>query len=59
MLRAYQIPMFGPTKNSVFEDLSWSEILVFALLIIAAIYLGLSPKCLTDFVATSINQPTL
>lgn len=59
MLRAYQIPMFGPTKNSVFEDLSWSEILVFALLVITAIYLGLSPKCITDFVANSINQPTL
>ena len=59
MLKAYQAPMFGPTKVTAFEDLHWSEIAVFALLSIAAIYLGLSPQCLTDFVAHSLSQPTL
>lgn len=59
MLKAYQAPMFGPTKVSGFEDLHWSEITVFAILSIAAIYLGLSPQCLTDFVAHSLSQPTL
>jgi NADH:ubiquinone oxidoreductase subunit 4 (subunit M) len=59
MLKAYQAPMFGPTKVTAFEDLHWSEIAVFAILSIAAIYLGLSPQCLTDFVAHSLSQPTL
>jgi NADH:ubiquinone oxidoreductase subunit 4 (subunit M) len=58
MLKAYQAPMFGPTINATFEDLHWSEIAVFAILSIAAIYLGLAPQCLTDFVAHSLTQPT-
>ena len=58
MLKAYQAPMFGPTINATFEDLHWSEIAVFAILSIAAIYLGLAPQCLTDFVAHSLPQPT-
>jgi NADH-quinone oxidoreductase subunit M len=58
MLRAYQAPMFGPSKFSSFQDLHWSEITVFAILSIAAIYLGLAPQCLTDFVAHSLTQPT-
>lgn len=58
MLKAYQAPMFGPTINATFEDLHWSEIAVFAILSIAAIYFGLAPQCLTDFVAHSLTQPT-
>lgn len=57
MLKAYQAPMFGPTKIAAFQDLNWSEIAVFAILSIAAIYLGLAPQCLTDFVAHSFTQP--
>jgi NADH-quinone oxidoreductase subunit M len=58
MLRAYQAPMFGPTKITEFADLHWSELAVFAILSIAAIYFGLAPQCLTDFVAHSLTQPT-
>lgn len=58
MLRAYQAPMFGPTKFAAFQDLHWSEFVVFAILSVAAIYLGLAPQCLTDFVAHSLTQPT-
>lgn len=58
MLRAYQVPMFGPSKFASFQDLHWSEWLVFAILSVAAIYLGLAPQCLTDFVAHSLTQPT-
>ena len=58
MLRAYQAPMFGPTKFASFQDLHWSEFVVFAILSVAAIYLGLAPQCLTDFVAHSLTQPT-
>ncbi len=56
MLRAYQDTMFGPTKIAVFADLHWSEWTVFAILSIAAIYLGLAPQCLTDFVGHSLLQ---
>jgi NADH:ubiquinone oxidoreductase subunit 4 (subunit M) len=56
MLRAYQDTMFGPTQISTFADLHWSEISVFAILTIAAIYLGLSPQCLTEFVGHSLVQ---
>jgi NADH:ubiquinone oxidoreductase subunit 4 (subunit M) len=48
--------MFGPTKVAVFADLHWSEWTVFAILSIAAIYLGLAPQCLTDFVGHSLVQ---
>jgi NADH:ubiquinone oxidoreductase subunit 4 (subunit M) len=58
MLKAYQAPMFGPTQINSFQDLQWSELTVFAILSIAAIYLGLAPQCLTDFVAHSLTQPT-
>ena len=50
--------MFGPTKVNSFQDLHWSELTVFAILSIAAIYLGLAPHCITDFVAHSLTQPT-
>jgi NADH:ubiquinone oxidoreductase subunit 4 (subunit M) len=56
MLRAYQDSMFGPTQISLFADLHWSEITVFAILSIAAIYFGLAPQCLTDFVGHSLVQ---
>lgn len=56
MLRAYQDSMFGPTKVAVFADLHWSEMTVFAILTVAALYLGLAPQCLTDFVAHSLIQ---
>ncbi len=56
MLRAYQDTMFGPTQINAFADLHWSEVSVFAILSIAAIYLGLSPQCLTEFVSHSLTQ---
>ena len=54
MLRAYQVSMFGTPKMTSFEDLKWNEILVFALLTAAAILIGISPKCIMDFVKPSI-----
>ncbi|MFM7682338.1 MAG: proton-conducting transporter membrane subunit, partial [Bacteroidota bacterium] len=56
MLRAYQISMFGAPKMTSFEDLKWNEILVFALLTVAAIVIGISPKCIMDFVKPSIEH---
>jgi NADH-quinone oxidoreductase subunit M len=54
MLRAYQVSMFGAPKMTSFEDLKWNEILVFALLTAAAVLIGISPKCIMDFVKPSI-----
>jgi NADH-quinone oxidoreductase subunit M len=54
MLRAYQVSMFGAPKMTSFEDLKWNEMLVFALLTAAAILIGISPKCIMDFVKPSI-----
>jgi NADH-quinone oxidoreductase subunit M len=54
MFRAYQVSMFGAPKMTSFEDLKWNEILVFALLTAAAILIGISPKCIMDFVKPSI-----
>ena len=54
MLRAYQLSMFGAPKLASFEDLKWNEILVFAVLLTAAILLGLFPQFVIDFVKPSI-----
>jgi NADH-quinone oxidoreductase subunit M len=56
MLRAYQISMFGAPKMTSFEDLKWNEILVFALLTVAAILIGISPECIMNFVKPSIEH---
>ncbi len=56
MLRAYQLSMFGAPKMTQFEDLKWNEILVFALLTIAAIAIGISPQCIMNFVKPSIEH---
>jgi NADH-quinone oxidoreductase subunit M len=56
MLRAYQNSMFGPSTVTSFQDLHWNELLVFAILGIAAIYFGLSPKCILDFVSPTFDH---
>ena len=56
MLRAYQLSMFGAPKMTSFEDLKWNEILVFALLTVAAIVIGISPNCIINFVKPSIQH---
>jgi NADH:ubiquinone oxidoreductase subunit 4 (subunit M) len=48
--------MFGAPKMTAFEDLKWNEILVFALLTVAAILIGISPECIMNFVKPSIEH---
>lgn len=55
MLRAYQGSMFGPTKVTSFQDLSWNEYLVFAILTVAAVGIGLYPQIIMDFIKPSIT----
>jgi NADH-quinone oxidoreductase subunit M len=55
MLRAYQGSMFGPSKVTVFKDLTWNEYLVFALLTVAAVGFGLYPQIIIDFIKPSIQ----
>lgn len=54
MLRAFQLSMFGAPKLETFEDLKWNEILVFAILLATAIFIGLFPQFVIDFVKPSI-----
>lgn len=54
--RAYQLSMYGPVKTATFSDLSWSEMIVFAVIMIAVVFLGLYPKCVVDFVGPSIQS---
>jgi NADH-quinone oxidoreductase subunit M len=55
MLRAYQGSMFGPSKMTVFADLTWNEYAVFAILAIAAVGFGLYPQIIIDFIKPSIK----
>jgi NADH-quinone oxidoreductase subunit M len=55
MLRAYQSSMFGPTKVTVFADLSWNEYAVFGILTLAAVVFGLYPQLIIDFIKPSIK----
>lgn len=54
--RAYQASMYGPVKVSAFEDLHWSELLVFAIIILKVVFLGIYPKAVIDFVEPSVTQ---
>lgn len=53
-LRAFQLAMFGAPKLVEFEDLKWNEILVFLVLVSTAIFIGLFPQFIIDFVKPSI-----
>lgn len=54
--RAYQLSMYGPVNTGTFADLHWSELLVFAVIMGAVVFLGIYPKALMDFVTPSVNQ---
>ncbi|HLP54838.1 MAG TPA: NADH-quinone oxidoreductase subunit M [Fluviicola sp.] len=54
--RAYQLSMYGPVKTSAFADLSMSELIVFAVIIIAVVFLGVYPKAVIDFVEPSVTN---
>jgi NADH-quinone oxidoreductase subunit M len=53
--RAYQLSMYGPVKHAVFADLHWSELIVFAVIILAVVILGVYPAAVLDFVEPSIK----
>jgi NADH-quinone oxidoreductase subunit M len=54
--RAYQASMFGPVQVGNFPDLHWSELIVFAVILIAVVVLGVYPKAVIDFVEPSVTQ---
>lgn len=54
--RAYQLSMYGPVKLSVFADLHWSELIVFALIMIVVVILGVYPAAIIDFVKPSVEN---
>lgn len=53
--RAYQLSMYGPKKHE-FSDLHWSELMVFAVIMIAVVVLGVYPAAILDYVGPSINS---
>jgi NADH-quinone oxidoreductase subunit M len=55
MLRAYQGSMFGPSKVTVFADLTWNEYAVFGILTLAAVGFGLYPQVIIDFIKPSVK----
>jgi len=54
--RAYQLSMYGPVKTAEFADLSWSELTVFAVIMLAIVFLGIYPKAVVDFIEPSISH---
>lgn len=55
-LRAYQLSMYGPSKNFSFPDLTWNEWLVFFILMVIVVVLGVCPQLAIDFVEPSIKR---
>lgn len=55
-LRAYQLSMYGPSKNFNFPDLAWNEWLVFFVLMVVIVILGVCPQLVIDFVAPSVTR---
>lgn len=52
--RAYQLSMYGPVTATAFEDLTWSEWLAFAIIMVVVVVLGICPQCVISFVEPSI-----
>ncbi len=55
-LRAYQLSMYGPSKNFNFPDLTWNEWLVFFILMVLIVILGVYPQLVIDFVQPSVTR---
>lgn len=55
-LRAYQLSMYGPSRNFSFPDLTWNEWLVFFLLGLGILILGIYPQVVIDFIEPSVTR---
>lgn len=55
-LRAYQLSMYGPSKNFSFPDLTWNEWLVFFILVVIIVIIGVYPQLVIDFVQPSLTK---
>lgn len=54
--RAYQLSMFGPSKNFDFPDLTWAEWLSFFIVGIVVVFLGVYPQVLIDMVEPGLQK---
>lgn len=54
--RAYQLSMYGPVKVAAFADLHWSELIVFAVIMIVIVILGICPQLVIGYVEPAITQ---
>lgn len=53
--RAYQLSMYGPTTRESFADLHWSELVVFAVILIVVVVLGVFPQAIIGYVQPSVE----
>lgn len=53
--KAYQLGMYGPVKLTEFADLHWSELIVFAVIMIVVVVLGVYPNMVLKFVQSDVN----
>jgi NADH-quinone oxidoreductase subunit M len=53
--RAYQLSMYGPTTRESFADLHWSELVVFAVIMIVVVVLGVFPQAIIGYVQPSVE----
>jgi NADH-quinone oxidoreductase subunit M len=54
--RAYQLSMYGPVKVAAFADLHWSELIVFAVIMILIVILGICPQLVIGYVEPAITH---
>lgn len=54
--RAYQLSMFGPSKNFNFPDLTWSEWTAFFIISIVILFLGVYPQVLIEIIEPSLQK---
>lgn len=54
--RAYQLAMFGPSKNFNFPDLTWAEWTAFFIISLSIVLLGVYPQALIDIVTPSLQR---
>ncbi|MFY7989643.1 MAG: complex I subunit 4 family protein [Fluviicola sp.] len=54
--RAYQMSMYGPVKHESFTDLHWSEMIVFAVIMVVVVVLGVYPTAIMDFIEPSVKS---
>jgi NADH-quinone oxidoreductase subunit M len=54
--RAYQLSMYGPSKNFKFPDLTWAEWTTYFVITLVVVFLGVYPQFLIDLIEPSLQR---